>query len=69
MFGQLLTKIVGTQNDEGTVAAGRRANLLVLNANPLQDITRTQDRFGVVHGGAWHDRASLDRMLEKLRVP
>jgi imidazolonepropionase-like amidohydrolase len=59
----------GTQKEEGTVAAGMRANLLVLNANPLQDITRTRDRFGVVHRGAWHDRASLDQMLEKLRVP
>ena len=59
----------GTQKDEGTVAAGMRANLLVLNANPLQDITRTRDRFGVVHRGTWHDRASLDQMLEKLKVP
>lgn len=58
----------GTETDEGTVATGRRANLLVVNANPLQDVARTQDRFGVVHNGTWHDRATLDGMLEKLRV-
>ena len=59
----------GTEKEEGTVAKGMRANLLVLDANPLQDVTRTQDRAGVVHNGTWHDRAALDRMLATLRVP
>ncbi len=59
----------GTANEEGTVATGMKANLLVLNANPLQDITRSLDRAGVVHTGTWHDRASLDAMLAKLRIP
>jgi imidazolonepropionase-like amidohydrolase len=58
----------GIDKEEGTVAQGMKANLLVLNANPLQDITRTTDRAGVVHNGTWHDRAALDRMLEKLKV-
>jgi imidazolonepropionase-like amidohydrolase len=59
----------GTEKEEGLVAPGMKANLLVLNANPLQDITRTLDRAGVVHNGTWHDRAALDAMLAKLRVP
>ncbi|HTU99003.1 MAG TPA: amidohydrolase family protein [Luteitalea sp.] len=59
----------GTDKEEGTVAKGMKANLLVLNANPLQDVTRTQDRAGVIHHGTWHDRAALDRSLEKLRIP
>ena len=59
----------GTAKDEGTVAPGMKANLLVLNTNPLQDVTRTMDRAGVVVNGAWHDRAALDQMLTKLRVP
>ena len=59
----------GTSTEEGTVATGMKANLLVLNANPLQDITRSLDRAGVVHNGTWHDRASLDAMLAKLRIP
>lgn len=58
----------GTAKEEGTVATGMRANLLVLNANPLQDVSRTQDRFGVVHNGTWHDRDALDALLAKLRV-
>jgi imidazolonepropionase-like amidohydrolase len=58
----------GTDKAEGTVARGMRANLLLVNANPLQDVTRTLDRFGVVHNGTWHDRAALDAMLAGLRV-
>lgn len=59
----------GTAKDDGTVATGMKANLLVLNANPLQDVTRTMDRRGVVVNGTWHDRAALDQMLATLRVP
>ena len=58
----------GTEKEEGVVAQGMKANLLVLNANPLQDVTRTLDRAGVVHNGTWHDRAALDQMLQKLKV-
>jgi imidazolonepropionase-like amidohydrolase len=58
-----------TTKDEGVVGNGMRANLLVVNANPLQDVSRTLDRFGVVHNGTWHDRAALDAMLAKLKVP
>ena len=47
---------------------GMKANLIVLNANPLQDITRTLDRAGVVHNGTWHDRAALDTQLAALKV-
>ena len=59
---------VGTEKDEGTVATGKRANLLLVDANPLEDVSRTQARFGVVHKGTWHDRAALDAMLARLRV-
>lgn len=59
----------GTDKQEGTVARGMRADLLVLNANPLQDISKTMDRAGVVLNGTWHSRASLDEKLGALRVP
>ena len=64
----LLLVACGTDKEEGTVDRGMKANLLVLDANPLQDITRTLGRAGVVHNGTWHDRAALDQMLQKLEV-
>jgi imidazolonepropionase-like amidohydrolase len=63
-----VARYFGTEKDEGTIALGMKANLIVLEANPLRDITRTMDRAGVIQGGVWHDRASLDRQLAALTV-
>lgn len=38
-------------SDRGTLEAGRRADLLVLAANPLQDIRNTQKIAAIWHGG------------------
>jgi imidazolonepropionase-like amidohydrolase len=47
--------------DQGTLAAGKRANFIVLDANPLDDITNTR-RIAAVHvNGREIDRAALVR--------
>ena len=38
-------------NDRGTIAVGKRADLLVLDADPLIDIGNTQRIFAVYHDG------------------
>ncbi|MGW1785071.1 amidohydrolase family protein [Streptomyces sp. NPDC002143] len=45
--------------DRGSLCAGKRADLLVLNANPLEDISNTQEIFSVYIAGKEIDRASL----------
>lgn len=57
----------GTESDSGTVETGKLANLLVVDANPLDDIANTRRRAGVVLNGTWHSGASLDAMLDALR--
>ena len=50
--------------DAGTVAAGKRADFLVLDANPLDDITNTRRISSVYLRGAAIDRAAIRaRML------
>jgi len=49
--------------DAGTVAAGKRADLVLLNANPLADIRNTHDLHAVVLRGRVLNRAALDRAL------
>lgn len=56
----------GTIDESGTVSRGKRADLLVLDANPLQDITNTEKRVGVFVNGRWLPRAEIDRMLGEL---
>jgi imidazolonepropionase-like amidohydrolase len=47
----------------GTVAAGKRADLMLLDANPLDDIRHTRRIRAVVVRGRYFDRQALDRLL------
>jgi cytosine/adenosine deaminase-related metal-dependent hydrolase len=49
------------------VAKGKAADLLVLDANPLQDIANTRKVRLVVSHGKVYDRSQLDAMLESAR--
>jgi imidazolonepropionase-like amidohydrolase len=46
-------------NDLGTVAAGKSADFIVLDANPLDNITNTRRINAVYIRGAAVDRAGL----------
>ncbi len=51
----------------GTVQPGLDADLLLLDANPLDDISNTRRIHGVMLRGRWLDRRELDRLLEQFR--
>ena len=50
----------------GTVAVGRRADLLLLNANPLSDVANVADRVGVMFRGRWLPEEEIRRRLEEI---
>ena len=47
----------------GTVAVGKLADLVLLDADPLTDITNTTTIRAVVANGHYYDRAKLDQLL------
>ena len=49
--------------DRGTIEAGKRADLVLLRADPLADIHNTQQIEAVVIGGRVLNRGELDRLL------
>ncbi len=51
------------EKDLGTIEKGKMADLLVLNANPLEDISNTRNIDSVVYGGRLLSRSDLDKML------
>jgi imidazolonepropionase-like amidohydrolase len=59
-------KLVKRDAQVGTVQAGRLADLVVLDANPLQNIANTQRINAVVVNGRLLDRATLDATLAQL---
>lgn len=50
----------------GTVAVGQRADLMLVRANPLEDIRHLRDPEGVMVEGRWYDRAFLDTRLAEI---
>ena len=60
---QTYLREVGRGSSSGIVRAGEPADLVLLDANPLDDITNARRVRGVVTRGQWLNRADLDGML------
>jgi imidazolonepropionase-like amidohydrolase len=56
------------RKDIGAIAAGLRADMVMLDADPLQNIENTQKISGVILAGQFLTRKDLDALLEKARA-
>jgi imidazolonepropionase-like amidohydrolase len=54
------------RNDAGKIEANSIADLVLLGANPLENIRNTQKIDAVIANGRFLDRAALDRLLEQV---
>lgn len=54
------------QDSFGTIETGKRADLVLLNANPLTDIRNVSKIEGVMVRGKWFSRQDLDDRLAKI---
>jgi imidazolonepropionase-like amidohydrolase len=61
-------KFLGREADLGTIAKGRIADLVLLDADPLQDIRNTTRINAVVVNGRLLDRTTLDKMLSQVEA-
>jgi imidazolonepropionase-like amidohydrolase len=59
-------KAMGKQAEFGTVEVGKRADLILLESNPLNDVSSLQRRSGVMLRGRWLAQAQLQSMLDSL---
>jgi imidazolonepropionase-like amidohydrolase len=56
-------RFLGMQDRLGTIEKGKLADMVLLDANPLDDIRNTQKIAAVVVNGRYFSRADLDKML------
>ncbi|MDQ6769590.1 MAG: amidohydrolase family protein [Gemmatimonadota bacterium] len=55
-------RLFGQESDWGSVAVGRRANLILVDGNPLKDLRTLRDPAGVLLAGRWIERPELRSM-------
>ncbi|MDP3774258.1 MAG: amidohydrolase family protein [Gemmatimonadales bacterium] len=58
-----VARFFGAEREFGTVEAGKRADLVLLDADPLADIGNFRRQAGVMVGGRWLPREEVERRL------
>ncbi|MEQ8801972.1 MAG: amidohydrolase family protein [Haliea sp.] len=58
-------RYLGIADDRGTVAVGKRADLVLLDNNPLEDLSALWEISGVFLTGRWHSLADLEAALDE----
>ncbi len=56
--------VMGRQRDTGAIAQGRIADIVFLDANPLEDIRNVRKISAVVYDGHFYDRRDLTKIME-----
>ncbi len=54
------------QDRFGTIAVGQRADLILVDANPLQDVAHMEKRSGVMLRGRWLPASEIDARLARI---
>ena len=61
-------QFLGRERDFGMVEAGKLADLVLLDASPLENIANTQRVAAVIRGGKYLDRPDLDKLLAEAKA-
>lgn len=61
-------RFMGREQDLGTIEPGKLADLVLLDANPLESITNTRKINTLIYGGKLFPRSALDQMLAKMEA-
>jgi imidazolonepropionase-like amidohydrolase len=64
-----VAEFFGVQAERGTVAVGKVADLVLVDANPLERIEHASRISGVVAAGRWLDADEIARRLKALELP
>lgn len=56
----------GTSHETGTIAVGKRADLILVEGNPLSDIANVARRIGVMVNGRWLGEDQIQQRLREM---
>jgi tetratricopeptide (TPR) repeat protein len=63
--GQFIHQYVPGADEFGTIALGKSADLVMVSANPLQDVRNIRDPEGVMVRGRWFENRELGALAEQ----
>jgi len=58
----IVERMIG-EGDFGTVEPGKRADLILVRGNPLEDVAAIRNPLGVMAAGRWYPREDLEKMI------
>lgn len=56
---------MGIIDNFGTIELGNRADFILIENNPLEDVSHTKKRIGVMARGKWYSQQQLDRLANE----
>jgi len=59
-------EFLGELEEAGTIEVGKRANLVLLEANPLENISNTQKIAGVMIQSRWLSKAEIKARMDEV---
>jgi imidazolonepropionase-like amidohydrolase len=62
--GELIRRSIPDTEIFGTIAVGNRADLVLSNTNPLDDLSTLRKPLGVMVRGRWYSQADLQALLD-----
>lgn len=60
-----LVERMGRDGNFGRIQPGARADLVLLDDNPLEDVSATRRRRGTMVRGRWYEQSLLERMVDR----
>jgi imidazolonepropionase-like amidohydrolase len=60
---------LGESMEAGTIELGKRSDLLLVEGNPLEDISAASKIAGVMMRGRWIGRHEIDKKMQEIREP
>lgn len=61
-------RCLGRQNEMGTIEIGKRANMIITDTNPLDDLNAIAHHAGVIKDGVHYTRKICDHILDEIRM-